>query len=274
MSFCEENEEKWGPFLAGEVESEERARLEEHLESCQACQGKVSFMRGLKGLVSKAESSDYPADVHSRLLAALEKEKQQSSKVVEADFNKKPAGKRFAYTRILQYAAAAAVVCLIGVGSIQGRYGQTAPDAVASLVEHHDTCWHIQPSEGRDAQFDEWVEKLGEMPPKPTVSPELVAFDQRECPAGEVRAGHLLYNKGEQKVSVYILPAQEFMTSYGKEKLSTHKYDEREIVLKRKGDWVYGVVAQMPEKEIERLVDTEHLAILRQYLATRGVSQG
>ena len=35
MSFCEENEEKWGPFLAGEVESEERARLEEHLESCQ-----------------------------------------------------------------------------------------------------------------------------------------------------------------------------------------------------------------------------------------------
>ena len=64
------------------------------------------------------------------------------------------------------------------------------------------------------------------------------------------------------------------MTSYGKEKLSTHKYDEREIVLKRKGDWVYGVVAQMPEKEIERLVDTEHLAILRQYLATRGVSQG
>ena len=274
MSFCEENEEKWGPFLAGEVEAEECSKLEEHLESCQACQGKVSFLRGLRGLVTRAESSDYPADVHSRLLAALEKEKQQGQKVVEADFSKKPATKRFSYTRILQYAAAAAVVCLVGIGTIQGRYVEAAPDAVASLVEHHDTCWHIKPSEGRDAQFNEWVEKLGEMPPKPTVSPELVAFDQRECPAGEVRAGHLLYNKGEQKVSVYILPAQDFMKSYGEEKLSTHEYDEREIVLKRKGDWVYGVVAQMSEEEINSLVDTEHVAMLRQYLAARGVPQG
>jgi hypothetical protein len=147
-------------------------------------------------------------------------------------------------------------------------YDNGTPEAVTSLVAHHDTCWHIAPSQGRDAQFEAWVDKLGEMPPTPKVSSDLVAFDQRECPAGEVRAGHLLYNKGEQKVSVYILPADAFTKSYGQQ-LRDHTYDGRNVVLEKKGDWVYGVVAELPASELKQLVDTEHLALLRHFLAGR-----
>ena len=72
------------------------------------------------------------------------------------------------------------------------------------------------------------------------------------------------------KVSVYILPAQKFLSSYGQD-LQDHRHDGREVVLKQKGDWVYGVVAAMPREELERLVDTDHIAMLEQFLAQGGM---
>lgn len=267
MSFCEDNQEHLPLFLAGELDSELQSAMESHLADCQPCQSRLAFLKGFKKKVTEAEDAhSYPAEVHSRLTAVLEAEKAKTEKVVPLASAKSK--RRVFAPRILSYVAAAAVICVGGLGLIQNRFVPTTPTAVASLVEHHDTCWHIESSPGRDAQFERWVEKLGEMPAKPTVSPELVAYDQRECPAGEVRAGHLMYQAGEQKVSVYILPAQDFMASYGEE-LNSHSHDGREVVLKKKGDWVYGVVAQMPREEIHRLVDTEHMAILQQYLAQR-----
>lgn len=261
MNKCEQNRDKISLFVGQELDPDTEKELQAHLEDCQHCSREVAFLRGFQRKVAEAEEVEYPEGVHSRLLAALEQEKSESKKVVE--FKPKTASLRF---KAIRYLAAAAILCVCGLGVTQMVSQDTTPDAVASLVDHHDTCWHIAPSEGRDAQFQAWVEKIGKMPPSPTVSSELVAFDQRECPAGEVRAGHLLYHKGEQKVSVYILPAAEFTESYGAE-LTNHKHNNRNVVLKKKGDWVYGAVAELPQADLERLVDMEHLSFLGKYLA-------
>lgn len=265
MIGCEQSREQLPDYLSGELEAESLRALEGHLEECQPCQGHLSFLKGFRSKLAEAEQHQYPTDVHTRLLAALEQEK--ASKVVPLT-----ARRRSVPQILVRYLAAAAVLCACGLGVLHLQQANQAPEAVASLVDHHDTCWHIAPSAGRDAQFNAWVDKLGKMPPTPTVSSELVAYDQRECPAGEVRAGHLLYTKGETKVSVYILAAESFNESYG-QTLRSHSHDGREVVLKQKGEWVYGVVAAIPRQELESLVDTDHLAMLRQYLAQQGQEQ-
>lgn len=265
MSECLENQDgELSLMLAGELDTGRQATLEEHIAECQTCQQQLAFLKGFRSKLAQAEAHDYPGEVHSRLLAALSQE--QSQKVVSLESKRTKSRVPQLVTR---YLVAAALLCVCGLGVIRAQYGASAPEAVASLVDHHDTCWHIEPSPGRDEQFNEWVETLGgELPPTPAVSPELVAFDQRECPAGEVRAGHLLYHKGEQKVSVYILPADKFLASYG-EALKEHSHKGREVILTQKGEWVYGVVAELPRAELKKLVDTDHLAMLRQYLAQR-----
>ena len=308
MKKCENRQEQLSLFVADELDAAAEKEIRQHLESCEECSRQVTFLRGFRSRVADAERADLPADVLSRLTGALdeEKKKQESflkgfqAKVAEAEAAEYPAEvhsrltamlaaegekaasvvgeeqkvvalqPRKASTRsvVTRYLAAAAVLLVCGLGVTRMTYDNSTPEAVTSLVAHHDTCWHIAPSEGRDAQFQAWVDKLGKMPPTPKVSSDLVAFDQRECPAGEVRAGHLLYNKGDQKVSVYILPAAEFTKSYGEE-LHDHTYDGRNVVLEKKGDWVYGVVAELPASELKQLVDTEHVALLRYFLAGR-----
>ena len=305
MKYCENRQEQLSLFVADELDAAAEKEIKQHLESCEDCSRQVAFLRGFRTRVAEAEKSTMPADVLSRLTGALDEEKSRQesflkgfqAKVAEAEATEYPAEVHSRLTAVLaaegsrsakkeqkvvafkprlastktvmtRYLAAAAVLLVCGLGVTRMAYDNGTPEAVTSLVAHHDTCWHIAPSEGRDAQFEAWVDKLGEMPPTPKVSSALVAFDQRECPAGGVRAGHLLYNKGEQKVSVYILPAAEFKKSYG-EQLRDHTYDGRHVVLEKKGDWVYGVVAELPASELKQLVDTEHVALLQHFLAGR-----
>ncbi len=306
MKKCEQRQEHLSLFVANELDAATEKEIQQHLESCEQCNGRVAFLRGfrmrateaekvdmpadvlsrltgalaeeesrkdsfLKGFqarVSEAEATEYPAEVHSRLTAALAAESEKGATSTEQKVVALQPRRISTRTSVTRYLAAAAVLLVCGLGVTRMAYDNGTPEAVTSLVAHHDTCWHIAPSEGRDSQFQAWVDKLGEMPPTPKVSSELVAFDQRECPAGEVRAGHLLYNKGEQKVSVYILPATEFTKSYG-EQLQDHTFDGRNVVLEKKGDWVYGIVAELPASELKQLVDTEHVALLQHFLAGR-----
>lgn len=259
MIRCEQSREQLPDYLSEQLDAESREAVDSHLGECQPCQGHLAFLKGFRSKVAEAEQHHYPGEVHSRLLAALEREHRPTVVPLTSRRQSVP-------RMMVRYLAAAAVLCACGLGVLQLQYANQTPEAVASLVDHHDTCFHIAPSPGRDAQFNAWVDKLGSMPPAPSVSSELVAYDKRECPAGEVRAGHLLYKKGDTKVSVYILAAESFKASYGEE-LRNHTHDGREVVLKQKGEWVYGVVAAIPRAELESLVDTDHLAMLEQYLA-------
>lgn len=313
MSECEKYLDSLSAYLARHLEPAQSAELETHLRACSDCRDRLAFlrgfsrrlseaekteypadvhsrllaalnaqatentesaeqaafMRGFKTLLSEAEKTEYPAEVHSRLTASLEKERKQSQdKVVPLS----TARSRSRFTRkMVRYVAAAAILCVGGLGITKMAYQNATPDAVVSLVAHHDTCWNIAPSPGRERQYERWVEGVGKNAPEPKVSSELVAYDKRECPAGEVRGGHLLYHLGEQKVSVYILPADKFTASYG-EQLKNHHYQNKSVVLTKKGNWVFGVVAELPESELEHLVDTDHVAMLRMYLAAQAAA--
>lgn len=294
MSSCEKTE-LIDSYLGETLEESALAEFEEHLQACSECRDHLAFIKGFRGIVARAEEQKLPEQVRARLTESLDRERsfikgfqeivrraeeQPIPEAVHSRLLKKLEEERaqkvvpLRPTAWRRYLAAAAVICLCALGFSRSFYAPEAPEAVASLVEHHDTCWHIAPSSGREAQYQEWVGKLGGPPPTPAVSSELVAFDQRECPAGEVRAGHMLYHLGEQKVSVYILPSEGFLASYGGE-LRPHRYDGRQVVLQRQGDWVYGVVAELPAERLRELVDLDQIAALhRLMLARRSSSRG
>lgn len=310
MSDCEKYKDQISAYLAGQLEPAQRAEMESHLEACSDCQGRLAFMRGFTSRLSEAEKTEYPADVHTRLLSALSAQTSEDAQspdqaafmrgfktlLTEAEKTEYPAGVHSRLTaslekekeraqdkvvpltaarsksrfsqKVFRYVAAAAILCVGGLGLTRMTFQNSTPDAVVSLVAHHDTCWNIAPSPGRERQYENWVEGVGKNAPEPAVSSELVAYDKRECPAGEVRGGHLLYHLGQEKVSVYILPADKFTASYGGE-LKNHTYQKKSVVLTKKGNWVFGVVAELPASELKHLVDTDHVAMLRMYLAAQ-----
>ena len=226
--------------------------LEAHLAECETCRDQLSFLQGFRAALKQVEAQPYPPEVERRLQERIDQER--ATKVVS-----------FPTFRVMRYLAAALVLGFLGMGLVQSAYTPEAPASVAALVEHHDTCWHIAPSDGRKRQYQQWTEKLKVNPPVPQVSKELVAFDQRECPAGEVRAGHLLYHHGDEKISVYILPAEEFLSSH-QGKLAPHRYDGRQVALRRQGEWVYGVVADEKVQDLKSLVNLEAVARVHHHL--------
>lgn len=241
MQGCQDIQDQLTEYLNGHLP--DPGPVEQHLAGCEDCRLKKQFLVGLRGaLVRSQQEIEYPTDVHSRLLETINQERARKVR---------PLG-----PRVFKLLAAAAVICLVCLGYL---FRPRTDEAIVALIDHHETCFNIAPSPGRKAQYDRWVEKLGQKPPSPAVSPELVAFDRRECPAGEVRAGHLMYLKGQQRVSVYVLPAGDFLAAYHGE-LEPQSYHGYTTLLTRKDNYVYGVVAHMPRQELEGLVNLQELA--------------
>ncbi|MGE0492912.1 MAG: anti-sigma factor [Vulcanimicrobiota bacterium] len=256
MQACQDVQDQLTEYLNGHLS--DPVTVEEHLASCEDCRLKKQFLVGLRGaLVRSQPEFEYPAEVQARLLEAIAQERQRKVRPLRP--------------LVFKVLAAAAVICLVCLGYL---YRPRADEAIIALVDHHETCFDIAPSPGRKSQYQRWLDKLGgDKPPSPTVSSELVAYDQRECPAGEVRAGHLMYLKGDQRVSVYVLPASDFLASYQGE-LEPQQYQGYTTLLTRKDHYVYGVVAHMPRQQLEELVDLQQLAQRGFLLGWRPVDHG
>ena len=114
MKECEKRPEQLSLFVANELDSATQQSVQEHLESCEDCRRQVSFLRGFQSKVAEAEEVAYPSDVHSRLLATLEKEQQNGpaeNKVVA--FKPRTVS---THVKVTRYLVAAAVLVVCGLG--------------------------------------------------------------------------------------------------------------------------------------------------------------
>ena len=54
-------------FLDGELEPEDQAQVEEHLEHCVQCCGELEFADELRGLLAAQQTDELPDEVRDRL---------------------------------------------------------------------------------------------------------------------------------------------------------------------------------------------------------------
>lgn len=64
---CDQCEELLQPFLDRELNDEERALAEEHLELCSYCRRRYRFEEALRRFVRQAATEEMPAELKTKL---------------------------------------------------------------------------------------------------------------------------------------------------------------------------------------------------------------
>lgn len=72
MISCSEAVRQLWEYLDGLVEESQRRVVEEHLSFCRRCCGELEFAEELRRFLADRDREEIPADVRSRLLAALD----------------------------------------------------------------------------------------------------------------------------------------------------------------------------------------------------------
>jgi anti-sigma factor (TIGR02949 family) len=77
---CEEAFRRLDDYLDRELAISEMSRVREHLDTCAACAREFNFEASvLEGVKTKLRKIDMPADVLSRITAALDEDKRKRS---------------------------------------------------------------------------------------------------------------------------------------------------------------------------------------------------
>lgn len=72
MISCSEAVRQLWEYLDGLVDESQRQAVEEHLSFCRRCCGELEFAEELRRFLADRDREEIPADVRSRLLAALD----------------------------------------------------------------------------------------------------------------------------------------------------------------------------------------------------------
>ncbi len=119
MSACESYLELISAQLDGELTADERARLTEHLASCEACRTYMADLAAIRAVLSEAEEADMPAGFTEGVMRRVRESSPRS---------KKPSVLR----RFAPLAACAAVFAVVfAANGFSGFGGASAGDAAA-----------------------------------------------------------------------------------------------------------------------------------------------
>jgi mycothiol system anti-sigma-R factor len=72
MIACADAVERLWAYLDGELTSDDKAALEEHLGFCLRCCGEVEFARELRRFLAQSAAEELPEDVRARLITSLD----------------------------------------------------------------------------------------------------------------------------------------------------------------------------------------------------------
>ena len=78
-SECDDLLHEVADFLHGELDAEETARLQRHLEDCPPCFETADFQAQLRQLLSKRCREQVPADFQARVVAMLQVQRSDSA---------------------------------------------------------------------------------------------------------------------------------------------------------------------------------------------------
>lgn len=227
----------------------EFARLEEHLKDCSTCQRHLEWLRSLRAKVRASEAEvKLPDGFHQRLSARLDR-------LEVATLPARRTANWRGWAAGLSLAACLALVCVTWLKPPDATDG-----VVADMVNHHQVCWGIPPSDGRQLHFKEWVKAHpGVSIPIPLVaSAGLHEQERRNCPVGEgARGPHMMYTDAAGgQVSLYSLPRKDLK---GMPPLpdtpQARKFGDHTVLVWQRGEWAYGLVAKNGESQMRSWVD-------------------
>jgi hypothetical protein len=175
-------------LVDGELEGEEKARVEAHLATCERCRGQAAEERALRARLRALDAPELPFGLEQRVRARLRRR-----------------GRWTGVARALLPLAAVLVLALWARGY--------APFVAWELSRDHDHCfglprlpaqvWASEPS-----LLEEWFDYRGDqLPLLPSRVGPLSLLGGRHCRLPDAsRAPHVYYASMDGKLSVFVVP--------------------------------------------------------------------
>jgi anti-sigma factor RsiW len=241
MANCRDIESLLAPYVDGEITEGEHARVDEHLEACDACRGRrdaESAARTLLRVRTPGLLERAPLDLRARCARAA---------------HPAPPTRR-AWIAVRSTGLAVAATLLLAVGGLfaYGVIDQSGTALAAELALDHLKCFALLEGASRapDAHRLEtsllatygWHIRV----PQGSPAEGLQLVGGRRCFAGDSRVAHILYRHDGHPLSLFVVPR--------------HAYPPRALTLlgHRTRIWSHGgstyvLVASAPESTMERV---------------------
>jgi anti-sigma factor RsiW len=233
---CQECEELLHPYLDGEIDSAQRAAVDEHLKGCDDCRQALEHLQMLRRALQLPELRYTASDtlrhrIQTKLRAADTRERR-------------PAWPRWSA------AIAASVLAVTLVWNFVPHGGAPAPDVddamVDSAVDQQQDALkdqHLTDIASADAKaVQSWFSgKLAYVPPVPDLSAQgyTLVGGRLDKVKGEPAAA-LTYKHGDDVVTVFVCAAQ-----HGDKDIDTDSDDGYQVVYWTKGSLSFWVVSKL-----------------------------
>jgi anti-sigma factor RsiW len=168
------------------LSAEDRAAVEAHLASCDACRDQEAFERGLRQRMRTLPVPELPAGLEAR---------------VRREIRRRPVP---AAVRWLPLAAGLALAVLWGRGA--------APFVAWELARDHAHCFARERLKSEvwtsdSGEIAEWYRQQGtEVPPLPSAAGGVELVGGRFCPLLDRKVAHLYYAGEKRHLSVFVVP--------------------------------------------------------------------
>lgn len=246
---CKELEDLLSPYLDGELDTAQRADVEQHLPGCAACQ------RVLKDLQVMHQALQAPALRHHASDMLQQRIKNQ---LRDADARaQRPVWRRWAAV------AAAGIVAGVLTWNFMPHGGAPAPDVDDAMVDaavdqQQDAVksGHLVELTSSDTKaVQAWFTgKLAYVPPVPDLAAEgFVLTGARLDSVKGVPAAALVYEHGTDVVTVFVCRAQ-----HGDKDLDTDTDDGYQVAYWTKGSLSFWIVSKLDAAQVKKLGQDLH----------------
>lgn len=256
------------PYVDDQLSADEREQVERHVQACPPCRARVTAERAVHDLIHARRlalnAPCAPRALHSRCAdqaqrAARTGEPASRPLVIafpDASARSTPLPRPSASptwrTRLAPLALAASLALLVGAAFLYQLTISSTRVMAAELAVDHLKCFalngvlhtHDEPAAVESSMLTGFGWKM-RLPAEATEA-GLELVGSRPCLYGEGKIAHIMYRRGGEPVSVYMLPE------------TGRKPEVLEVLGHRAAIWCDGkrtfvVLARQPQQEVERL---------------------
>jgi anti-sigma factor RsiW len=264
MSECASIDPLVTPYVDGELSASDRMRLEAHLAKCPPCHSRVAAERAVHHMFEERRgaftSSCAPAALKAKCTAACRPPlpvapaaSMSPAAISQPPFTPPPATRSFA-SRFAPFAAAAALIVIVGGTFVYQATERSAHVLAAELAADHMKCFALN-SVLRTQQSRAAVESSmlagfdwRMAVPEGDEADRLELVGARPCLYGEGKIAHIMYRHNGTPVSLFMLPGSsrqdELVSALG-----------HECAIWSAGDRTFALVAREEPDDVARVAE-------------------
>ena len=245
---CEEFKQFVDPYIDGEFEATERALFDAHLGACPSCrrhfEHRTWFQRGIRPVLQRSVQGR--SGLRERLQTRLRAERR--------DIEWKRRRKTF-------FSAGSAVLSVGLVVIFASPLVGFSPSVVDEVVDHHRLEMPLELPSTKAMVINEWFqEKLPFHVSAPTFHDRRVRLLGGRMSRVRMRnvrgyrpAAHLIYQVGQQKMSVLVFEDDEGRDA---QEVTWHEQSGHRVAIFRRGRVRYAITARLQADEFRRVAAT------------------